>query len=212
MKKEKNENYIRISSVKSLDDILSVKADISCDLAGSDVSAVSFIFPDDFCFEGDVSGFSEFITGLPVITAAQIPDPEKAGFDILVLFDRVISENDFYAERESLLRADKKTLDLYRMRCGRNKAYELEKFLSDPDESRFDTGLTLNVSPEDGAEPSDIYLSGIFKDKSSYQNKIIASCFAAARLEGSDSVYRKESEGFFKLVKRKAEEISLGNE
>jgi len=213
MKIEKNENYIRISSFSSIDDLLSVKADISENLESSDVSAVSFVFPENFSCERPGEDFSEFILGLNALTVAQISEPEKCGPEMLLLFDRVVSESRYIIKREMISAGiSSRTSELYRLRMGRKDAWELRCFAEDESRSELETRMTVSAECADGQELSDAYLAGIFSEKSSYQNKVLASCFVSGRINGIQSVSEKESIGFFNLVQKKSEEMAVGNE
>jgi len=213
MKIEKNENYIRISSFSSIDDLLSVKADISENLKASDVSAVSFVFPENFSCEKTDEDFSEFILGLQALTVAQISDPEKCVPEMLLLFDRVVSERKYIIKREMIASGiSARTSELYRLRMGRKDAWDLRCFAEDESRSEMETRMTVFAECGEGQEPSDAYLAGIFNEKSSYQNRVLASCFVSGRINGIQSVSEKESIGFFNLIQKKSEEMAVGNE
>lgn len=213
MKIEKNENYIRISSFSSIEDLLSVKADISENLKASDVSAVSFVFPEDFSCEKAGEDFSEFILGLKALTVAQISDPEKCGLEMLLLFDRVVSDRKYIIKREMISSGiSSRTSELYRLRMGKKDAWDLKCFAEDENSSELETRITVCAECEEGQEPSDAYLTGIFNEKSSYQNRVLASCFVNGRINGIQAVLDEESIGFFNLVQKKSEEMNIGNE
>ncbi len=203
MKIEEKVFYLRVSEIKSLDDILSSSEKIEKHIGDSQSAAVVFSFK----YEPDAdeitrSRFALFLTGLSAVTVAESKDFSGFSLEFLTLFDKAVSEHECSINSKRISH-DYGTdlMHRYELICGRKEAYNLKKFFSGSDGQSYRLPFVTVPDYEGSIEKkTDQFLNNLFNDKTAFEAVSIAACFVKARTEGTVSALNEESIRFYSLV------------
>lgn len=212
MEIEKRVLYLRVSQIKSLDDILTSSDKIIEYINQDQSAAVVFSLTEEpQSDEATREMFAHFVLGLPAVTAAVSHDFSGFSLEFLTLFDKLISEQECLINNLPVSNSyGTDFMKRYRIVAGRKSAYDLKKYLSG--NCRQSIRLPNVTIPDyEGSlqEKTDMYINDLFKDKTDFEVNSIAACFVKAR-RGGKAAFNEESIRFYALIKRKSEEYAGG--
>lgn len=209
---KKQNGYIIISEFNSLKQIYEKKSELD---ELTHLASVFVFIPDSQCETGETEAeklkIASFFNEIPVIMVLASENMQAYSPDFIMLFDVRLGCHEYMIDKNT--EPDERFMERYEILCGTMETYRYKCFLSSSDNEKYASGL-VRLLPDDipFTEALDQYLEKVLGGKTDFQTAAIASCLAAARNGNGNAVLEEESCQFYRLMRKKSEEITDGNE